>query len=171
MTSAGQRAAFAKGRLKAGEQNDTEAAYDRHLARLQLDGVIAWYRFEAITLKLAPGASYKVDFFVMLPDGTLEAHEVKGQWHDDARLKIKLAASLFPFRFVAIRTVPKSRGGGWEVEDFSRLSAPLLPDLRLKADVPPPIKRRLKDAPPADPPPHPSPMRRRRRDPAVEKLL
>jgi hypothetical protein len=30
----------------------------------------------------------------MLADGQLQAHEVKGHWEDDARVKIKVAASL-----------------------------------------------------------------------------
>jgi hypothetical protein len=77
----------------------------------------------------------------MVVDGTIEMHEVKGQWMDDARLKIKLAADQYPFRFVALRTVPKSRGGGWEVEDFSRWGAELLPGLRDKGDVPRPVRR------------------------------
>ena len=39
----------------------------------------------------------------MLPrSGVLELHECKGFWRDDARVKIKVAASLYPFKFIAV---------------------------------------------------------------------
>jgi hypothetical protein len=50
--------------------------------------------------------------------GTLEAHEAKGHRADDARAKIKIAADLYPMRFVAIKAKPKRGGGGWAVEEF-----------------------------------------------------
>ena len=54
----------------------------------------------------------------MLGDGTLECHEVKGHWEDDARVKIKCAAEKFPFRFVAMKPRTKKNGGGFECEEF-----------------------------------------------------
>jgi len=138
---------FAQGRLKAGVMNASESAYAAHLDEQKRAGIVAWWKFEGVKLKLADGAFYNCDFFVMLADGELQAHEVKGQWIEDAKLKIKMAAELYPFRFIALRTVPKSRGGGWQVEDFSKETAPPLPGLRMKADVPPPVKR----AKPAEP--------------------
>jgi len=48
----------------------------------------------------------------MLGDSMLEAHEVKGYWQNDARAKIKIAADLYPLRFVAIRAKPNNDGGG-----------------------------------------------------------
>lgn len=139
----GRLASFAKGRLKTGEMNQTEARYAAYLADRQRTGDILWFKFEGVKLRLADNAFYTVDFFVLVADGTLEAHEVKGGlWQDDARLKIKVAQDLYPFRFVAVKAVPASRGGGWEVEDFEKASQPLLPGMRLKSDVPPPVKRR-----------------------------
>ena len=58
------------------------------------------------------------DFAVLPADGVLEIHEVKGFWQDDARVKIKVAASLYPFRFVAMKARAKKHGGGWEAEAF-----------------------------------------------------
>ena len=49
---------------------------------------------------------------VVRPDGTLEFHEVKGFWRDDARVKIKTAADKFPFVFIAA----KQTKTGWEIE-------------------------------------------------------
>ena len=54
----------------------------------------------------------------MAADGVIECHEVKGFWQDDARAKIKVAADLYPFRFIAVKARTKKSGGGWEVEAF-----------------------------------------------------
>lgn len=109
-----QPAAFALGRLKVGAMNKTETAYATRLGLLMHAGEIAWYKFEGVKLRLADNTFYSPDFVVMLADGTLEMHEVKGFWQDDARAKIKIAAELFPFRFIAI----KKGNGSWEIEEF-----------------------------------------------------
>lgn len=108
----------ARGRRKPGEMNKTEAAYAGHLRTLQLAGEIEWFAYEALKFKLAANTFYTPDFIVMLADGSLEAHEVKGFWEDDARVKIKVAADKFPIRFVAMKPVAKKHGGGWTVEEF-----------------------------------------------------
>jgi hypothetical protein len=104
----------AVGRMKQGVMNRTEAAYAQQLELRKAAGEIAWYRFEGLKFRLADGCFYTPDFAVMLADGKLEAHEVKGFWTDDARVKVKVAAEMYPVRFVAIR---KTRQG-WEVEEF-----------------------------------------------------
>jgi hypothetical protein len=109
---------LALGRLKTGEMNKTEAAYDAHLWQLRYAGEIVWHKFEAIKLRLADNTFLTVDFSVMRADGLLEQHEVKGFWEDDARVKMKVAASLYPFRFIAIKPRAKKAGGGWDVEEF-----------------------------------------------------
>lgn len=101
-----------------GEMNKTEAAYAEHLEARKLAGEIAAYWFEAIKLRLADNTTYTPDFFVMLPNGLLECHEVKGFWRDDAKVKIKVAADKYPFRFIAVTREPKKLGGGWKVEEF-----------------------------------------------------
>ena len=109
---------YALGRLKTGQLNKTEAAYDAHLAAQQHAGQILWRKFEGLKLRLADNTFYTPDFAVMAADGLMECHEVKGFWQDDARAKIKVAADLYPFRFIAVRAKPKKEGGGWAVEDF-----------------------------------------------------
>jgi len=109
---------FALGRLKTGEMNKTEAAYDAHLAALQYAGRVLWRRFEGLKLRLADNTFYTPDFAVMAADGVMECHEVKGFWQDDARAKIKIAAGMYPFRFIAVKVKPKKDGGGWETEGF-----------------------------------------------------
>ncbi|KAF1698343.1 DUF1064 domain-containing protein [Pseudoxanthomonas jiangsuensis] len=109
---------FALGRMKAGVMNKTEADYDAHLELLRAAGEVQWYRFEGVKLRLADNTFYTPDFAVMAADGVMEMHEVKGFWTDDARVKIKVAADQYPFRFIAFRPRPKSKGGGWDREDF-----------------------------------------------------
>lgn len=104
----------ALGRLKTGEMNKTEAAYDAHLAALQFAGEILWYKFEGLKFRLADVTFYTPDFAVMKANGVIELHEVKGFWQDDARVKIKVAASLYPFQFIAV----KKDGKGWQYENF-----------------------------------------------------
>lgn len=112
------KAMYALGRLKVGAMNKTEAAYDAYLSQLQRDGHIQWRKFEGLKLRLADNTFYTPDFAVMSADGVIECHEVKGHWQDDARVKIKVAADLYPFRFIAVRVKPKKEGGGWDVESF-----------------------------------------------------
>jgi hypothetical protein len=108
----------ARGRHKPGVMNKTEAAYAAHLESERLCGEVEWFVFEAVTFKLAADTRYTPDFLVMMPMGFLECHEVKGFWQDDAKVKIKVAAAKFPFRFVAIKARAKKDGGGWSVEEF-----------------------------------------------------
>jgi hypothetical protein len=109
---------YALGRLKTGEMNKGEAAYDQHLWRRFHAGEILWHKFEAIKLRLADNTFYTCDFAVLAADCTLELHEFKGFWQDDARVKIKVAAALYPFRFIAVKPRAQKHGGGYEVERF-----------------------------------------------------
>lgn len=108
----------ALGRLKVGDMNKTEAAYAATLEQRKRVGEVAWYKFEGLKFRLADNTFYTPDFAVMLAGGALEAHEVKGHWADDARAKIKIAADMYPLRFIAIQAKPKKDGGGWKVEEF-----------------------------------------------------
>lgn len=112
------KAIFALGRLKAGTLNKTELAYQAHLAARQAAGEIVWHKFECIKFRLADNTFYTPDFVVMLADGQMEAHEVKGYWQDDARVKIKVAAETYPLKFLAVKVRAKKDGGGWSVEEF-----------------------------------------------------
>lgn len=112
------KAMFALGRLKTGQMNQTEAAYAQHLQAEQHAGAIRWHKFEGLKLRLADNTFYTPDFAVMDADGVMECHEVKGFWTDDARVKIKVASDLYPFRFLAIKKQSKRDGGGWLLEHF-----------------------------------------------------
>lgn len=94
--------------------NKLEKVYSEYLFFRKKAGDILDYKFEAIKLRHAPNTFYTPDFMVHTTDGYIEMHETKGFWEDDARVKIKVAAEVFPFRFVAIT---RSKDG-WKEEDF-----------------------------------------------------
>jgi hypothetical protein len=94
---------LALGRLPTGTMNKTETAYASHLDLRRLDGDVLWYKFEGIKLRLADNTFYTCDFPLMRRDGSMEMHEVKGFMADDANVKIKVAASIYPFQFYIIR--------------------------------------------------------------------
>lgn len=106
---------FALGRLPSGQMNKTEAAYDAHLWSLHHTGLVLWHKFEGVKLRLADKTFYTCDFAVLPKTGVLEMHEVKGFWTDDARVKIKVAASIYPFRFIAVT----KKANWWDREEFS----------------------------------------------------
>ena len=113
-----KRSLQALGRLKTGQMNKTESEYYQLLELRKRAGEVVWYRFEGVKLRLADNTFYTPDFAVMLITGEMEMHEVKGFWTDDARVKIKVAAEQYPFRFIAVKPKAKKAGGGWEVEEF-----------------------------------------------------
>ncbi len=123
-----QSQALALGRLKTGERNKTEAAYEQHLEVRKKVGEVLWYGFEAITFKLAHDCRYTPDFAVMLSSGVIECHELKGTttlqrasgarvkapfFRDDAKVKLKVAASIFPFVFKVVYFA----AGSWVEEE------------------------------------------------------
>jgi hypothetical protein len=101
-------------RREPGQMNGWEKKYAAHLELLRSAGEVLWWSFDAVKLRLADKTFYTPDFLVMLKDFSIEVHEVKGHWEDDARVKIKVAAEKFPFLFKAL----KPSGGQWAVEEF-----------------------------------------------------
>lgn len=108
----------ALGWLKTGEMNKTEAAYAEHLEAERLSGRVVWWKFQGMKFRLADNTFYTPDFNVMLASGQLEQHEVKGFWTDDAKVKIKVASSLYPMAFLAVYKQSAKDGGGWRIEAF-----------------------------------------------------
>lgn len=109
----------AKGRLAKGTMNDTETRYAAYLDQLKLAGDVLWWRFEPCKLLLAPQTTLTPDFMLLLADGALEMHDVKGAkaiYTDDAKVKMKIAAQEYPFVFRVVYPIPKSKGGGWQIE-------------------------------------------------------
>ncbi len=99
----------------AGRMNSTEAAYSGSLELLKKAGEITHYSFEPCKWRLASNTHYTPDFMVILPGGNIEFHEVKGFWEDDARVKIKVVAELYPqFSFIGVTR----KKGAWIKEEF-----------------------------------------------------
>lgn len=97
-----------------GKMNGLERKYVRHLELRKVAGELSAYFWDAVSLRLADRTLYLPDFLVFDADGFLELHEVKGHWEDDARVKFKTAAAMYPqFKFIAIT----SRKGVWHFEE------------------------------------------------------
>ena len=88
--------------------NKTERRYSQYLEWCKSMGQIRQWYFEPMKLRLAAKTWYTPDFGVVTNELKCEMHEVKGtdkrgkpRFEDDARVKLKVAAELYPqFRFV-----------------------------------------------------------------------
>lgn len=118
---------------KAGAMNRWEKEYSYELEARKQAGEILWWGFEAIKLKLTGGTFYTPDFAATFWDKPkissellrltgplfstrLAFTEVKGFLRDDANVKFKVAAEIFPcFEFSMIRKRKAVDGGGWEL--------------------------------------------------------
>jgi hypothetical protein len=104
----------ALGRMKQGVMNGLETKYAQRLEMLKYQGEILWYAFEGMKFRLADKTFYTPDFMVLTADNQLKAFECKGHWLDDARVKIKVAAEMYPIQFVGVTL----KSGTWEYEKF-----------------------------------------------------
>ena len=96
--------------------NKTETKYSVQLEMLKLSEQIKEWRFEPLKFRLAKNTFYTPDFLVVT-DNRFEIHEVKGGfWRDDARVKIKVAANLYPwFKWIAAQLIR----GEWKIEEIN----------------------------------------------------
>lgn len=103
--------------------NKTERRYAAYLDLLKTAGEVRWWAFEAVTLLLAADCRFTADFAVQRADRSLELVDVKGRKGEsyyateDARIKLRVAAALFPFRIVVAW---EARTDVWQHECFSR---------------------------------------------------
>lgn len=106
-------------RHESGVMNGLEKKYAQHLEMRKMVGEIIDYKFEPLKLKLAPATFYNPDFAVLMPDGRVELHETKGGfWEDDARVKIKVAASHFLGWFTLVAAQWNKNTKDWKFEEF-----------------------------------------------------
>ena len=88
-----------------------EEQYNNMLELKYRASEILAYEYESITFRLAPKTTYTPDFLVVLPDGKVQIHEVKGFAREDAIIKFKVAAQQNPwFEFIMVK---KSKTEGW----------------------------------------------------------
>lgn len=101
------------------KMNKLEAAYAQKLELERLAGVWQWWAFNSIKLRLATGAYYTPDFALIDAGGHLIIHETKGHWREAAKVRIKVAAELYPhFRFVAVTRQRMRQGGAWTFKQY-----------------------------------------------------
>ena len=112
----------AKGRKRAAEErmNRGEARYAQILTARQAAGLVSAWWYEGMSWRLADETHYRPDFVVLLPDGTMELHEVKAASREDggddfgatpeAWVKLKVVAEHAPFPVVVVW----QKGGTWQ---------------------------------------------------------
>lgn len=105
--------AAAEPERRRGRMNKTETAFAGLLEQQQTDGLITWWRFEPVKLRLATGAWYTPDFLAITRGGSILFYEVKGFWREAARVRIKVAAELNPW---ALFVVVQRPSGAWKFE-------------------------------------------------------
>lgn len=105
------------GKMNGMEKEYSEVVLDK---RLEAGEIARWY-FEHLTFRLADRTTLTPDFFVITAVGHFEIYETKGHWEDDARVKFKVAAEMYPWaRWFAVTKLPKKEGGGYKVEEFAK---------------------------------------------------
>jgi hypothetical protein len=111
-TKGGTVAAIEPVKPKKPRMNKWETEYAQMLEFQKRGGAIQWWQFEPMKLWLGEGAWFTPDFGVIGADGLLCFHEVKGFWREAAKVRIKVARSMYPFPFLTFRKFE-----GWWVED------------------------------------------------------
>lgn len=110
-------------RQNSGGLNKTEAAFqkymDDHCKVCRTGDVqIELLKPQSVTLLIANGCRYTPDFITTeIEEGAAKlcAYEVKGFMRDDAAVKIKVAASVYPW--ITFYLVSKAKGGTWDVQE------------------------------------------------------
>ena len=73
-----------------------EIAYSKYLDALIQNGEVKWYKNNHVRFLIGEGAWYTPDFIVVLPDNSVELHEVKGFEREAAIVRFKTAGMLYP---------------------------------------------------------------------------
>lgn len=104
-----------KGRLRqnASGLNKLEQSFKEYLG-VNL-GPLVPILDQCITLKIANGCRYTPDFIARGQMGRLGAYEVKGFMRDDAAVKLKVAASLYPW--IKFHLVSRKKGA-WLIQEI-----------------------------------------------------
>ena len=95
--------------------NKTQIAFAVDLDSRKRSGQIAEWWFRPATFRLSGGGEYTPPFMVQSTSGELSVADV-GYGAEDARIKIKMFAELYPFPTKAF-TRAKTHSG-WDVETF-----------------------------------------------------
>lgn len=97
------------------DMNKLERSYAAELERQRVAGAIKAFVAHPGSFKLGRKCFYHVDFLVIGAAGEVEYHETKGFMRDDAAVKLKVAARMFPwFVFKLVRR----KKGAWLISRF-----------------------------------------------------
>lgn len=90
---------FANGFPRVTEyKSKLEASFADFLELSLKSGAMGWYRYEPMSFRIGPDARYRPDFgALVLPTRELWLYEVKGFWREAAKVRIKVAADMYPF--------------------------------------------------------------------------
>lgn len=102
--------------------NKLEQRYANQLEMMRLAREINGWTYEPDKLELAYRCTYTPDFKVFKNKGktdlTIEYHEVKGYMRDDAAVKLKVAARMYPqYKFVLVKW---DRKKGWIFKEIPK---------------------------------------------------
>jgi hypothetical protein len=103
-----------KGRVRECEfKSNLEKEFYAYLKLMRNNGKIKWFSYEPFSLKIGANMQYRPDFAVITDDDELVFYEVKGFMREDSWIKLKAAASRYPFAFYLVR---KNRGH-WQIDE------------------------------------------------------
>jgi len=87
-------------RFDLDNMNRTEERYSRILDVRIMAGEVHKYFYASAKLRIGDGAWYTPDFLVILSDGTVEYHEIKGGYiREAAMVRYKVAKGKYPYVF------------------------------------------------------------------------
>ncbi len=93
--------------------NKTEAAFLEYLKeKFRGERVYS----QSVTLLIGNGCRYTPDFIRVAADEFPRAYEVKGFMRDDAAVKLKVAATFYPWIAFHLVTRSKTSATGWSIE-------------------------------------------------------
>jgi len=98
--------------------NQWELDFASRLEVLRHYGDIKGWGRDLINLRLAYRTFYRPDFFYVDQNDRINFYEIKGFERDDAMVKIKVAASMFPFFDF---TLVRRKKGEWHYESVKRV--------------------------------------------------
>lgn len=93
------------GTMNAWEKEHARTLFDRH----QADEISGYY-YERFRFEIGHRCLYIPDFVILHSNGTFGAEEVKGFMRDDANVKIKVAARMYP---QIVFTLWTKKDGDW----------------------------------------------------------
>src|SRR4051812_20033123 len=73
-----------------GVMNQTESIYAEALELLKIQGTVLWWKFEAMTFKIAGNTRYCPDFDIFYADGIMEFVDAKGGGPIDPKSIVKV---------------------------------------------------------------------------------